>query len=150
MGLKWEAFPLLASLGGKGFMVDRMRARQSATFLLGAQARAGVWPADGQQGKSEPTVSFYAWQEVPGCFIIIIPAYLPHPQPWLLLLCSVTPALQSPGLSLLQCEGACKRDKLQKRFRHINHNLLKYQTYHFYSIIKNNNYMRCDEQKCII
>lgn len=47
MGLKWEAEPVLASLGGKGFMVERMRARQSATFLLGAQARAGVWPAEG-------------------------------------------------------------------------------------------------------
>lgn len=29
---------------GKGFMVERIRARQSATSLLGAQARAGVWP----------------------------------------------------------------------------------------------------------
>lgn len=31
---------------------------------------------------------------------------LPHLQPWPLLLCWVTPALQSPGLSSLQCEGA--------------------------------------------
>lgn len=29
---------------GKGFMVERIRARQSATSLLGAQAKAGVWP----------------------------------------------------------------------------------------------------------
>jgi len=32
------------SRGGKGFMVERIRARQSATSLLGAQASAGVWP----------------------------------------------------------------------------------------------------------
>lgn len=32
------------SRGGKGFMVERIRARQSATSLLGAQARAGVCP----------------------------------------------------------------------------------------------------------
>lgn len=49
MGLKWEAVPPPASLGGKGFMVERIRAKQSATFLFGAQARAGVWPAEGQQ-----------------------------------------------------------------------------------------------------
>lgn len=30
------------SRGGKGFMVERIRARQSATSLFGAQARAGV------------------------------------------------------------------------------------------------------------
>lgn len=30
--------------GEKGIMVAKMRARQSATSLLGAQARAGVWP----------------------------------------------------------------------------------------------------------
>lgn len=36
-GSRWE----------KGFMVERIRARQSATSLLGAQARAGVWPAGG-------------------------------------------------------------------------------------------------------
>lgn len=53
----------------------------------------------------------FFWQEIQGCFNIIIPAYLPHLQPWLLLLCSVTPALQSPGLSLLQCEGAWKRER---------------------------------------
>lgn len=46
MGLKWEAVLGPASLGGKGFMVERMRARHSATFLFGAQARAGVWPAE--------------------------------------------------------------------------------------------------------
>lgn len=34
----------MASLGGKGFMVERISARQSATSLLGAQAKAGVWP----------------------------------------------------------------------------------------------------------
>lgn len=33
---------------GKGFMVERIRARQSATSLLGAQAKAGVWP-EGQR-----------------------------------------------------------------------------------------------------
>lgn len=33
---------LTASLGGKGFMVERIKARQSATSLLGAQASAGV------------------------------------------------------------------------------------------------------------
>lgn len=44
--LKWEAATAaaLASLGGKGFMVDRIRDRQSATSLLGAHASAGVWP----------------------------------------------------------------------------------------------------------
>lgn len=52
MGLKWEAGTAPASLGGKGFMVERISARQSATFLFGAQARAGVWPAEGQQGTS--------------------------------------------------------------------------------------------------
>lgn len=41
------------SRGGKGFMVERIRARQSATSLLGAQARAGVWP--GQQQKHRQT-----------------------------------------------------------------------------------------------
>lgn len=46
MGLKRDGVPVLASLGGKGFMVERMRARQSATFLFVAQARAGVWPAE--------------------------------------------------------------------------------------------------------
>lgn len=30
--------------GEKGIMVAKMSARQSATSLLGAQARAGVWP----------------------------------------------------------------------------------------------------------
>lgn len=39
---------------GKGFMVERIRARQSATSLLGAQARAGVWP-DGQMTHSHQT-----------------------------------------------------------------------------------------------
>jgi len=33
---------LMASLGGKGFMVERISARQSATSLLGAHAKAGV------------------------------------------------------------------------------------------------------------
>lgn len=46
MGLKWEAALGPASLGGKGFMVERIMARQSATFLFGAQASAGVWPAE--------------------------------------------------------------------------------------------------------
>lgn len=32
----------MASFGGKGFMVDRISAKQSATSLLGAQAKAGV------------------------------------------------------------------------------------------------------------
>ncbi|TNN81274.1 hypothetical protein EYF80_008334 [Liparis tanakae] len=53
MGLKWEAGTAPASLGAKGFMVERISARQSATFLFGAQARAGVWPAEGQQGTSQ-------------------------------------------------------------------------------------------------
>lgn len=34
----------------KGIMVARMRARQSATSLLGAQARAGVRPEDRETG----------------------------------------------------------------------------------------------------
>ena len=45
----------LASLGGKGFMVERIRARQSATSLLGAQARAGVWP-DERRKKQKHTI----------------------------------------------------------------------------------------------
>lgn len=48
-GLKWEPVPPPTSLGGKGFMVERIKAKQSATFLFGAQARAGVWPAEGQK-----------------------------------------------------------------------------------------------------
>ncbi len=48
---------------------------------------------------------------------INIPAYLPHLQPWPQLLCSVTPALQSPGLSSLQCEGACMRKKDRSDYR---------------------------------
>lgn len=54
MGLKCDAAPVPASLGGKGFMVERMRARHSATFLFGAQARAGVWPVGRQQVKNIP------------------------------------------------------------------------------------------------
>lgn len=45
-GQRCDASPLPASLGGKGFMVDRMSARQSATSLFGAQARAGVCPTE--------------------------------------------------------------------------------------------------------
>lgn len=52
MGLKWDVVLVLASLGGKGFMVERMRARHSATFLFGAQAKAGVWPVGCQQVKN--------------------------------------------------------------------------------------------------
>ena len=44
-------------------------------------------------------------------YTVIIPTCLPHLQPWLLLLCSVTPALQSPSLSLLQCEEAYMRKR---------------------------------------
>lgn len=33
-------------------MVERMRARHSATFLFGAQAKAGVWPVGCQQVKN--------------------------------------------------------------------------------------------------
>lgn len=51
MGLKCEAVVASASLGGKGLMVERIRAKQSATFLFGAQARAGVSPAENHQKK---------------------------------------------------------------------------------------------------
>lgn len=50
LGPRCEASPLPASLGGKGFMVDRMSARKSATSLFGAQARAGVCPAEVREG----------------------------------------------------------------------------------------------------
>lgn len=63
-GPRCEASPLLASLGGKGFMVDRMSARQSATSLFGAQARAGVCPAAFDRGikQSKMVVIFLKWQ----------------------------------------------------------------------------------------
>lgn len=43
-------------------MVERIRARQSATFLFGAQARAGVWPEEGGvNGKI--VINGIVWQE---------------------------------------------------------------------------------------
>ena len=40
------ALKLEASFGGEGFIMERIKARQSATFLFGAQDRAGVHPAE--------------------------------------------------------------------------------------------------------
>lgn len=51
------------SRGGKGFMVERIRARQSATSLLGAQARAGVWPSSSTASTVAPRLSS-AWTTV--------------------------------------------------------------------------------------
>lgn len=48
---------------GKGFMVERIRAKQSATSLLGAQARAGVWP---ENKPNKPRKH----QEMPPCVIL--------------------------------------------------------------------------------
>lgn len=48
---------LMASLGGKGFMVERISARQSATSLLGAQAKAGVWPVKERETQISTTQS---------------------------------------------------------------------------------------------
>lgn len=82
MGLKWEAVAAPASLGGKGFMVERISARQSATFLFGAHARAGVWPAENRE-----EVSYSAPQEPLSALLVlfhksmVIPAYPPHLQP---------------------------------------------------------------------
>ena len=33
-------------MGGKGFIMERIKARQSATFLFGAQDKAGVHPVE--------------------------------------------------------------------------------------------------------
>lgn len=105
-GPKWEAAVVSDSLGGKGLMVERMRARQSATFLFGAQARAGVWPAEDWKwfhlvrGQETWTSLVFSHRNTNIC------AYLHHLQPWLLLLCSVGPALLWPNLFWLQCEGA--------------------------------------------
>lgn len=106
-GLKWAAGAASDSLGGKGLMVERIRARQSATFLFVAQARAGVWPAEDWKwfplvwGQETWTSLVFSHRNTNVC------AYLPHLQPWLLLLCSAGPALLWPNLFWLQCEEAC-------------------------------------------
>lgn len=67
-----------------------------------------------------PSVTFFFYSKhQPFCYFIIIPAHLPHLQPWLLLLCSATPALQWPGLSLLRCEGACMRQIILVPLEHL-------------------------------
>lgn len=108
MGLKWEAAS--ASLGGNGLMVERINARQSATFLFGAQARAGVWPDEDQQVRK---LGLLWWS--PSEMNIL--TYRPRLQPWLLLLCSATPAQQWPGLFLQQYEEACRTNRFYSFIR---------------------------------
>lgn len=78
MGPKCDVVPVLASLGGKGFIVERIKARHSATFLFGAQARAGVWPVGCQQ---EENMFGWAILELYRDMIFLLVAYLLHLQP---------------------------------------------------------------------
>ena len=100
------------SRGGKGFMVERMRARQSATSLLGAQARAGVCP--GRQTHTHTirhhicdglyrTIDYKTTLAMCGGGILPHP---PHPQPALWLLGSAEPAPLWPGRYELLGGGA--------------------------------------------
>lgn len=96
---------------GKGFMVERIRARQSATSLLGAQARAGVWPAadTSKINRLLPPQTF--WCTFPSASN----TDLPHPQPAPWLLGSAVPAPPSPDRCVLPDAGAWERTQ-QREF----------------------------------